>query len=528
MLTKYTDNIEYIYHYTPKDNVENILKEKVIHSNKDRKYKQNVAKTVIAASIATTLCLSVTTNVYADNIIGKTNVGYTQNVGNKAGWLDNAANYDTSWYLNSSLPYNIDTAKELAGLAYLVNRSGKDFNGETINITADIDLREYDWETIANTFSGTIDGTHKIMLAYGDGPLFADNNKGASLNVEIESNQQVDNDKVYINNVESYSTTVKEGEIVEKMSARVDMTIDAGVSYVYRWGTKDSAGNFKMLEGADNIEFFIPEELNEGSYTYYCQVSAVDMAGNTKKQVLSKPIQVTVTKGTRKVIFDAGEGEFDSKEKTVTKNIKDKKIDSLPTEPKHSNSNYRFAGWYTKTGEKIENPLSKEYESTTRLIAWYNRFIIVEFDTKGGIYPDGSDKYVLEYEEDSIKTIKDFPKDPMKKGYKFLGWYYVIGDKERKVATYDGETVIYPEDADEITIYAKWEKIKENKDNEDSAQKVEENKQNKEGAQKLENVPKTSDKYNVRRWSILIGLSGCISLVMLVYKKVRERIIYIK
>lgn len=519
MLTKYTDNIEYIYHYTHKDNVENILKEKVIRSNKDRKYKQNIAKTVIAASIATTLCLGVTSNVYADDIIGKTNVGYTQNVANKAGWLDNAANYDTSWFENSSAPYNINTAKELAGLAHLVNRSGEDFNGITINITADIDLREYDWETIANTFSGTIDGTHKILLAYGDGPLFADSTKGTSLTIEIESNQQVDNDKVYINNVESYSTTVKEGEIVEKMSARADITIDVGVSYVYRWGTKDSEGNFKPIEGVDNREFAIPEELNEGSYTYYCQVSAVDMSGNTKKEVLSKPIQITVTKGTRKVIFDAGHGEFEGKEKTVTKNIKDKKIDSLPKEPKHSKSNCRFAGWYTKSGEKVDNPLSKEYENTTRLIAWYDRFIIVEFDTKGGQFPDGTKKYVLEYEEESYKTINDFPIDPTKKGYKFLGWYYILGGEEKEVSTYDGVNVIYPEDADELTIYAKWEKIKENKD---SDKKVEKNKGNKEGAKKLENVPKTRDEHNLRRWNMLMGLSMCISLVMLVYKKIRK------
>jgi hypothetical protein len=61
-------------------------------------------------------------------------------------WQDEG-NYDTGWY--AVKPYEISTAKELAGLAKLVN-DGNTFEGETISITADIDLQDHYWTPISN------------------------------------------------------------------------------------------------------------------------------------------------------------------------------------------------------------------------------------------------------------------------------------------------------------------------------------------------------------------------------------------
>lgn len=77
-------------------------------------------------------------------------------------WIDYA---DTTWYNETADSFNISSARELAGLAKLVN-SGKTFSGKTVIITADIDLAGKSWTPIgqnadsANKFQGTLDGSY--------------------------------------------------------------------------------------------------------------------------------------------------------------------------------------------------------------------------------------------------------------------------------------------------------------------------------------------------------------------------------
>lgn len=66
--------------------------------------------------------------------------------------------YDTSWYNDLSTSFDIRTANELAGLAYLCN-NGNSFAGKTINLQSDIDLWGYDWDPIS-IFEGTFNGNH--------------------------------------------------------------------------------------------------------------------------------------------------------------------------------------------------------------------------------------------------------------------------------------------------------------------------------------------------------------------------------
>lgn len=91
-----------------------------------------------------------------------------------AGWLD-AGNYDTTWYTSdTATSYDISTAKELAGLAHLVNNEDKTFAGKKIKLQADIDLTENTWIAIEDIFQGTICGSHRILLNCIDGK-FAEN-----------------------------------------------------------------------------------------------------------------------------------------------------------------------------------------------------------------------------------------------------------------------------------------------------------------------------------------------------------------
>lgn len=82
-----------------------------------------------------------------------------------ASWADNGS-YDVSWYKKSQTEFQISTAKELAGMAYLVNNNYTSFEGKTIKLTADINLGEKYWKPIGmgNTiFEGTFDGDgHRI------------------------------------------------------------------------------------------------------------------------------------------------------------------------------------------------------------------------------------------------------------------------------------------------------------------------------------------------------------------------------
>ena len=87
-----------------------------------------------------------------------------------ASWLD-TNNYDTSWYVETANYYDINNAKELAGLAYLVNKENVTFQNKFIKIKADIDLTENKWEVIKDIFSGYICGSHRILLNYLDKDL---------------------------------------------------------------------------------------------------------------------------------------------------------------------------------------------------------------------------------------------------------------------------------------------------------------------------------------------------------------------
>lgn len=81
-----------------------------------------------------------------------------------ASWLD-AGNYDSSWFDDSTQTrFEISTAKELAGLAYLVKYEGLTFEGKEIKLLRNIDLTENTWEVLSDTFKGEICGGHRIIL----------------------------------------------------------------------------------------------------------------------------------------------------------------------------------------------------------------------------------------------------------------------------------------------------------------------------------------------------------------------------
>lgn len=80
-------------------------------------------------------------------------------------WSD-FGNYEISWFNKNKTVFELSTAKQLSGLAYIVNNKYSDFKGKTIKLTADIDLLGNYWVPIGingTFFCGTFDGNnHQI------------------------------------------------------------------------------------------------------------------------------------------------------------------------------------------------------------------------------------------------------------------------------------------------------------------------------------------------------------------------------
>ena len=75
---------------------------------------------------------------------------------------------NTEWHKNPDANgvYTITTAEELAGLASLVNDGTDTFNGKTIVLANDIDLKNLDWTPIGNStnqFEGDFDGQNHTI-----------------------------------------------------------------------------------------------------------------------------------------------------------------------------------------------------------------------------------------------------------------------------------------------------------------------------------------------------------------------------
>lgn len=126
---------------------------------------------------------------------------------------------DTEWYSESTAVFNITTAEQLAGFAFLVN-SGTDFAERIVYLDADIDLGFYEWIPIGNAdfaFNGTFDGDGhtvfglKINANYDYVGLFG-SVSGKVCNVTIDqANVYVKRDYNYVSVLCGYST----GEITE-------------------------------------------------------------------------------------------------------------------------------------------------------------------------------------------------------------------------------------------------------------------------------------------------------------------------
>ena len=213
-------------------------------------------------------------------------------VSNAATWTDQE-HYDTSWYDDLSISFDISTAKELAGLAYLCN-NGTSFAGKAINIKSDIDLGKYEWESIS-VFDGTLNGDyHKIANLtidyydedFGTTKGFAINNRGTIKNLELQGSVLLAS--------RGYGAISAGGICVENNGHIIDCTVECTVSaYNKSYG---SVGNNHNAGGICAInKGFIINCVNKGNisakasvYDYRAKLNcAGGIAAQNESQILN-------------------------------------------------------------------------------------------------------------------------------------------------------------------------------------------------------------------------------------------------
>lgn len=139
--------------------------------------------------------------------------------------------------------------------------------------------------------------------------------------------------------------------------------------------------------------------------------------------------------------------DIDNKETVVNVNKGDK-VETIE-EPKKEG--YTFDGWYL--GEE-KYDFNKEVTSDLKLVAkWTKNNVQEEPET-----PVKTKTYIVKFNTDSESIINDLkvkkndkvtkPSDPVKNGYKFLGWYL-----NGKLYNFDKKIT------KNITLVAKWEKL---------------------------------------------------------------------
>ncbi|SDB19797.1 fibronectin type III domain-containing protein [Eubacterium oxidoreducens] len=120
---------------------------------------------------------------------------------------------DTSWYNENESAFEIDSAAELAGLDYLVDR-GTSFKNCTIALTDNIDLSSVEFEAIgteSNTFKGTFDGNgntiYGLQIVATDGyeALFA-NNAGTIKNLTVSGTVTSTGTDSYVAGIAAYNS----------------------------------------------------------------------------------------------------------------------------------------------------------------------------------------------------------------------------------------------------------------------------------------------------------------------------------
>lgn len=155
------------------------------------------------------------------------------------------------------------------------------------------------------------------------------------------------------------------------------------------------------------------------------------------------------------VSYDLNKGSGSSEPVTPGESVLDVEYGSTyKMLPETSREGYTFDGWYTEAtgGTKVENDTKvMRAENHTIYAHWTAISYAVTYNANGGSFADdssGSKSFTVSY--DSKYSL---PKDPVKSGYTFTGWYTEAADGEQITADTKMTT------AEDHTLYAHWRDI---------------------------------------------------------------------
>ncbi len=313
--------------------------------------------------------------------------------------------------------------------------------------------------------------------------------------------------------------TVTEGQIHKDPNAVVTATYDGlgSGSFLYSWYECDSSGNNRVKKG-DLHEFRIPEELTDGTHYFVCVIEIAEIDGaKIVDTATSQIITVTVEEGIPVVILDPAGGNFaeiiDNDKPIEVKIGEDGKLsEDMPSPP--GAENCMFMGWFTEEyfGEKV-NPETYIFEHTTRLYAHYAQEQTAVFDANGGAFEKDEQKHTVTF-ADGIIYNDMMPKDPVREGYRFLGWYEKTPDgSERKLEFLEDLNAYVLVEINDYEFFAKWEKIETTEGNTTNPT-VPNTSESKPAApdagESKPAVPKTGDNNNI----VMFGLLGMLAIAI--------------
>ena len=196
--------------------------------------------------------------------------------------ISKEAKADTSWYDESKEKFTLSDAADLFGFAKLVNE-GKNFEGKTVELAADVDLTGYIWTPIglenSSAFAGTFDGgNHKVtgMSAHAKeiqrAGLFGEVS-GTVRNVQVEGTVNVtDAAAIYAGGIAGH---VQTNGTVQNCLSMVNVCVElSGISLTYVGGVVGfSEGTVNLCWNKGNVQ-------GTGGTTVYTSVGGVVGVGD--------------------------------------------------------------------------------------------------------------------------------------------------------------------------------------------------------------------------------------------------------
>lgn len=311
---------------------------------------------------------------------------------------------------------------------------------QTINITGPLGKNAHIGVNAENVPRSFISGWSNNMA--GENPadyFFSDGDAwGIGLNADGD---------VVLGSLGTITTHPQDVEVKENETAT--FTVNAiGSDLSYQWQQSTNGSDWTDIAGETQVTYTTPATtMDMNGWQYRCVVTGYGTAAESNAATLTVNAIPTYTI----TVQNDGHGEA----LATPASAKAGEQITLTATP---NSGYRFAGWTSSDNITFANAGSAQTTFTmpdkavTITANWKKKssggsvfFWDLKFDTNGGSKIDT----VTEWEYSTIDLDEYVPE---KEGYKFVGWY-ADEDLTKKI-----DEVYLTEDT---TVYAKWEKIKE-------------------------------------------------------------------